>query len=83
MLAQFIQHVRSRLGRLFELNHLTDTCLVAHLQPVQIDSSGDGLALPVPAIPNQPVFARRQGAVPHLAHRLPQDVITGGRSIPE
>ena len=59
MLARLIQHVRSRLVRLFKFDHLADARLLAHLQLIQIDSSSDGLALLVPAIPNQPVFAHR------------------------
>ncbi len=70
-------NVRSKFMRLFDFDHLADARLVAHLQPIQIDSSGDGLALRVLAIPSQPVVARRQRTVPHVVHWLPQDIVDG------
>ena len=76
-LLQFLQHIHSSLMRLFEFDHLAQARLLAHLQPIQIDPSGDGLARSVPAIPRQPMLARRQRTRPHLAHRLPQDVVDG------
>ena len=43
--------------RLLEFDHLSGARLLVHLQPIQIDSSGDGSVLRISAIPRQLVLA--------------------------
>ena len=59
------------------VDHLAGAQLIAHAYLIQIGSRSDELALPVSAIPSQPVFACRQRTRPHLAHKLSQEVVDG------
>ena len=49
--------------------------LITHAYLIQIGSRSDELALPILAIPSQPVFARGQRTRPHLAHKLSQEIV--------
>ena len=72
-------HVLSQrmLGRLFKFDHLAGARLVAHLQPIYIDSGGDGMAVCVAAIPSQQVLASGQRTRPYSLHRLSQNIVDG------